>query len=77
VPKGWARGQLSLREFNYKRLQVKDTKAIPQIKIQLLTQRIRNGTTIIQEIQIKKIKDAKVRFKKYFKINHIRPSMPQ
>jgi hypothetical protein len=21
VPKGWARGQLSLREFNYKRLQ--------------------------------------------------------
>jgi hypothetical protein len=33
VPKGWVRGQLSLREFNYKRLQVKDIKAIPQIKI--------------------------------------------
>ena len=37
VPKGWARGQLSLREFNYKRLQVLQNYNYSTTKIQVLT----------------------------------------
>jgi hypothetical protein len=37
VPKGWARGQLSLREFNYKRLQVLQSYNYSTTMLQILT----------------------------------------
>jgi hypothetical protein len=37
VPKGWASGQLSSREFNYKRLQVLQSYNNFTTKIQILT----------------------------------------
>jgi hypothetical protein len=61
VPKGWARGQLSLREFDYKRLQVLQSYKYSTTKIQVLTtMKIRYYNNYEQIYKIDKIQIIKI-----------------